>query len=144
MNANPVRTAAETAFALNMHPIPIKPCSKQPAGGNGWPRREYTLDDFPADGNIGLHRWHQASSSTAGTPPLTRTPAELVPLIRQKLAAGAAHYRAAGELLLQAKAALKHGEWLPWLKRHFALTPREAQRYLALAKTTGVSYPWRL
>jgi hypothetical protein len=36
-------------------------------------------------------------------------------------------------LLLEAKAALKHGEWLPWLKAHVAFSERTAQAYMRLA-----------
>jgi hypothetical protein len=38
-----------------------------------------------------------------------------------------------GELLNQAKARLKHGEWLPWLKDNCMLKERTAERYMHLA-----------
>jgi hypothetical protein len=40
---------------------------------------------------------------------------------------------AAGELLLQAKNRMGHGQWLFWLEIHCALPPRTAQRYMNLA-----------
>jgi Protein of unknown function (DUF3102) len=43
------------------------------------------------------------------------------------------HARRAGELLLQAKAQLRHGEWLPWLAANCDLTVRNAQVYMQIA-----------
>jgi hypothetical protein len=68
------------------------------------------------------------------------TPEQLVPRIKAALTRGAEAYAEAGKLLAQAKKSLKHGEWLPWLKKNFALSPREAQRYLAVVNTTSVSH----
>jgi hypothetical protein len=39
-----------------------------------------------------------------------------------------------GKDLLQAKALLKHGEWLPWLMVNFNWTARTAQSYMKVAK----------
>jgi hypothetical protein len=44
------------------------------------------------------------------------------------------HARVAGEHLLKAKAALKHGEWLPWLAANVEVTERQAQRYMKVAE----------
>jgi len=44
------------------------------------------------------------------------------------------HARNAGEALRQAKAGCKHGEWLPWLREHFAGSEVTAQRYMRLAE----------
>jgi hypothetical protein len=44
------------------------------------------------------------------------------------------HAMAAGDALLKAKAALEHGEWLPWLEHECDLKERTAQNYMALAK----------
>jgi DNA N-6-adenine-methyltransferase (Dam)/Protein of unknown function (DUF3102) len=41
-----------------------------------------------------------------------------------------------GELLLQAKAALAHGEWLPWLEANTTVSARQSQRYMRLASAT--------
>jgi hypothetical protein len=41
--------------------------------------------------------------------------------------------REAGRLLLEAKALLPHGEWLPWLRRHTGLSPRTAQVYMRVS-----------
>jgi site-specific DNA-methyltransferase (adenine-specific) len=38
----------------------------------------------------------------------------------------------AGELLLQAKSALSHGEWLPSLREHCSLSERQAQKYMRI------------
>jgi Protein of unknown function (DUF3102) len=43
------------------------------------------------------------------------------------------HAFAAGELLLEAKQQLKHGQWLPWLET-CGITERTAQRYIRLAR----------
>jgi phage N-6-adenine-methyltransferase len=39
-----------------------------------------------------------------------------------------------GELLLQAKALVAHGEWLPWIKSNLSFGPRQAQKYCRLAE----------
>lgn len=44
------------------------------------------------------------------------------------------HAIAAGELLVEAKARLKHGQWLPWLRDHCAMSERTAQLYMRCAK----------
>jgi hypothetical protein len=44
------------------------------------------------------------------------------------------HALRAGELLIQAKAELRHGEWLPWLRDNFERSERTAQLYMALAR----------
>jgi hypothetical protein len=40
----------------------------------------------------------------------------------------------AGDLLIEAKGRLTHGQWLPWIREHCRITPREVQRYTRLAK----------
>ena len=47
---------------------------------------------------------------------------------------GAQHAMAAGDLLLEAKSLLKHGEWLPWLQAHFNISERTARLYMRLAR----------
>src|SRR6516165_3688560 len=45
------------------------------------------------------------------------------------------HARRAGELLQQAKAAVNHGEWLPWLAANCpAISERTAQGYMRVAR----------
>jgi hypothetical protein len=44
------------------------------------------------------------------------------------------HAMTAGDLLLEAKAQVKHGEWLPWLKEQCSMSDRMAQRYIRLAQ----------
>ena len=44
-----------------------------------------------------------------------------------------AHAIRAGTLLIEAKAQVKHGEWIPWLGENFDGTVRCAQRYMRLA-----------
>jgi len=39
-----------------------------------------------------------------------------------------------GERLIEAKALLKHGSWLPWLGNHCRLSERQAQKYMRLAR----------
>jgi Protein of unknown function (DUF3102) len=39
-----------------------------------------------------------------------------------------------GELLIQAKTAVGHGDWLPWLEANCTLRPRTAQVYMRLAR----------
>src|SRR5262249_49078945 len=48
---------------------------------------------------------------------------------------GLQHAIAAGTLLIEAKAQLKHGQWLPWLHELCpSLSERTAQRYMLLAR----------
>jgi Protein of unknown function (DUF3102) len=44
-----------------------------------------------------------------------------------------AHALKIGELLIDAKAQLSHGEWLPWVGEHTPLSARSAQAYMQLA-----------
>jgi hypothetical protein len=44
------------------------------------------------------------------------------------------HAIAAGELLIEAKARLQHGQWLPWLWDHCTISERTAQLYMRVAK----------
>lgn len=48
------------------------------------------------------------------------------------------HAVEAGKLLLEAKAAMPHGEWLGWLESNIWVTPRRCQQYMraALGKVT--------
>lgn len=50
------------------------------------------------------------------------------------------HAVEAGKLLLEAKAAVPHGEWIGWLQSNVWVTPRRCQQYIraALGKTTPV------
>lgn len=47
--------------------------------------------------------------------------------------AAIAHAIAAGDALLAAKRALRHGAWLPWLAEHVAFNERTARRYMKIA-----------
>jgi hypothetical protein len=42
---------------------------------------------------------------------------------------------AVGNLLTEAKDLIGHGDWLPWLKDHCAMSTRTAQRYMTLARS---------
>jgi hypothetical protein len=43
-----------------------------------------------------------------------------------------------GDMLLEAKAQLGHGEWMPWLRDHCTLPQRTANLYMRLAKGRAV------
>lgn len=45
-----------------------------------------------------------------------------------------AHAIRAGELLIEAKADLQHGEWLPWLEANFDFTRQMATNYMRLSE----------
>jgi hypothetical protein len=47
---------------------------------------------------------------------------------------GLEHAIRAGELLIEAKIQLKHGQWLPWLLEHCAMSERTAQLYMRVAR----------
>lgn len=44
------------------------------------------------------------------------------------------HAITAGELLIEAKAQVPRGQWLPWLRDHCTLSERTAQLYMRVAK----------
>ena len=44
------------------------------------------------------------------------------------------HAIAAGEMLIEAKEQLKHGQWLPWLNEHCTISERTAQLYMRTAR----------
>ncbi len=50
------------------------------------------------------------------------------------LKSSVAHGITAGELLIEAKEKVPHGQWLPWLKENCAISERTAQLYMRLAK----------
>ena len=52
---------------------------------------------------------------------------------RRSAEAAAAAAIEAGHRLIEAKALLRHGEWLPWLREHVAVSDRTAQNYMRLA-----------
>ena len=55
--------------------------------------------------------------------------------VQQALTAGLAHAVDAGKLLIQVKAMLDHGQWLPWLKGNCpAISERTAQAYMRVAR----------
>jgi len=47
---------------------------------------------------------------------------------------GLEHAIAAGELLVEAKSKLQHGQWLPWLDEHCGMSDRTARAYMRLAR----------
>jgi len=52
----------------------------------------------------------------------------------QSLKTGLAHARQAGELLIEAKARMEHGTWLPWLKQNCKVSEWSAQAYMRIAR----------
>ena len=61
----------------------------------------------------------------------------LIPLIRTQIKsgdeAGLEHYRKAGEMLLEARKQVAHGEWNDWVQRNFNRTTQTAGAWMALA-----------
>ena len=47
-----------------------------------------------------------------------------------KMSEALLHAMTAGELLIEAKDQLKHGQWLPWLRDHCSISTRTAQLYM--------------
>jgi DUF3102 family protein len=71
--------------------------------------------------------------------------ADLAARIRQEhdavagaLKSSLTHAMGAGDLLLEAKAQIPHGQWLPWLQDYCQVSERMAQRYIRLARNRGV------
>jgi hypothetical protein len=46
---------------------------------------------------------------------------------------GVQHAVTAGEMLIEAKARMKHGQWLPWLRDHCSMPGRTASLYMRMA-----------
>ena len=47
------------------------------------------------------------------------------------------HAMRAGELLIEAKAQVEHGQWLPWLQDNFSGSARTSQTYIRVARHRG-------
>lgn len=83
-------------------------------------------------------------TTATGTKVVIRPLHVLVPLIRSELEqaeqaskrATMPYYQSVGQKLLEAKGQLSHGEFTPWLKRTFGISPSTAQQYMKLAVTT--------
>jgi hypothetical protein len=77
--------------------------------------------------------------------PVARPLHVLVPLIKDDLKqaaeaaqrAGMPYYIAAGKKMIEAKDQVGHGEFEPWIKRNFGITPRHARRYMEFARATS-------
>ena len=87
-------------------------------------------------------------TTAAGDTAMMRPLKILVPLIKDEIdageEAGLEHYRAAGEMLLEAKAQLNHGEWTRWFGKHgFAWGMSQANRYMKLASRSVNHAPAR-
>jgi hypothetical protein len=54
--------------------------------------------------------------------------------VHAAIKSGLEHALTAGELLIEAKKRLKHGEWSPWLNEHCKLSERTARLYIRLAR----------
>ena len=50
---------------------------------------------------------------------------------------GLEHALKAGELLIEAKAVVPHGQWLPWLEANCTVAERSAQLYMRVARERG-------
>jgi hypothetical protein len=80
--------------------------------------------------------------------PVTRSIADLAARIKAEHEAISESVRdsvaraiVAGELLIEAKAQLDHGQWLPWLRTHCGMTARTAQTYMELARICRCAVP---
>jgi len=76
--------------------------------------------------------------ATAAGTSVARPLKTLVPLIREELeagdSAGIEHYRRAGEMLIEAKEQVGHGDWRGWVDRNFHLSQSQAARYMKLVE----------
>ena len=55
--------------------------------------------------------------------------------VQEAAKTAAEHAITAGHALIEAKALLKHGEWLPWLRENCALAELTAQLYMKVARS---------
>jgi hypothetical protein len=81
-----------------------------------------------------------AQATIAADPAFSNSLTDLAARIRVEheacdaaLKRGLQHAVAAGKLLIEAKAQLKHGQWLPWLREHCGIPERSARRYMQIA-----------
>jgi hypothetical protein len=69
----------------------------------------------------------------------------LVPLIKEDLKraqeAGMPYYQAAGEKMIEAKDQMVHGEFSPWIKRHFEVSIQQANLYMSYAESQTKNNP---
>jgi len=76
---------------------------------------------------------------------ITRPLKVLVPLIKEEIelgdAAGLEHYRLAGEMLIEAKTQVEHGQWSAWLSRNFKLGQETARTYMKLVPALEAQNP---
>jgi hypothetical protein len=70
----------------------------------------------------------------------TRAPAVLVPLIRHEHERGMEHYRNVGELLLEAKPGLPHGQFTKWIHANFDFSYEMAKLYMRATKGERVPF----
>ena len=68
-----------------------------------------------------------------------RTLAVIIGELRDALKHEVADIIAVGELLVEAKGKIKHGEWLPWLKKEFSMSERTARNYMKAAEFAAKS-----
>ena len=54
--------------------------------------------------------------------------------VRDAARTAAQHAIDAGERLIEAKALVAHGQWLPWLKEHCEISERSAQLYMKIVR----------
>jgi DNA methylase/Protein of unknown function (DUF3102) len=66
--------------------------------------------------------------------PVRHTPDEWAALIRADLAQAVAGFIAAGLHLIEAKADMDHGEWLPWVERELPIGVNMADRLMKIAR----------
>jgi len=73
---------------------------------------------------------------------MTAELASITRRIKRDRALGAQRYKQVGRDLIDVKSKLAHGEWLPWLKKNFDMTPRRAQQLMSAcrSKSEDVSY----
>jgi hypothetical protein len=62
---------------------------------------------------------------------------------RAAITRGLQHAMTAGDLLIQAKAQMPHGGWLPWLKAHCQIPERTVQLYMRLGPMQFRLKPYR-
>jgi hypothetical protein len=79
----------------------------------------------------------QAPSRAATTAPLDRLAREIKTehaAAERAMSDSLAHAHRAGDLLLDVKDKLSHGQFLPWVREHCSIVPRTAQLYMQLAR----------
>lgn len=94
---------------------------------------------------VQMHKPHLSRELATTTPQTLEQYADAInreyDLAERSVRTAVEHAMACGQLLLDAKLKVEHGQWIPWLEKHFHGSVRTAQNYmLAAGKNATVAH----